>query len=291
MQPTIRLLFLVGLLTCVGGVLARDDSGTTYKGTPPNSPEYLDDNGILVLNPTNSLQNGNEEAINRFTDYIDSSAEKIISDLPNTRKKKRRQALMEALQVLTGVRLGVSPLGESLGSIKEQQAELISKLKHQEEWNFWAAAKVQRVGEFTKGHRTPEAVSITEEFNNRYGLQMRNCVSDFLWAQIRLNLDLSTSLDGLQDSTRLVIVATENCPDLKAKKCRKAIRKANEGLQNAPQDLHNLWIESKSLEDTQKQSNQCLEKTLKEYAEERMEVESQLEEVINEYLESEPAGK
>ncbi|KAH8344463.1 hypothetical protein KR084_012364, partial [Drosophila pseudotakahashii] len=260
-------------------------------GVIPTDPEYLNDNGVLVLNPTNNLQNENEAAITQYREYLDDSAKEILSDLPNSRKKKREQGLLEALAVLSGLSLSISPLGESLGKIKGQQADLVTKLKHQEEWKFWATAKVKKVGESTEGLRTAEAVSITEEFNNRYLLRLRNCVGDFLWAQIRFNLDLKRSLDGLQITTRQLIEATERCPSIQAKKCRKGIRGAIDGLQDAPQDLHSLWIESNQLEDNQRQSNQCLVKALEEYSEERLEVERQLEDIIEDYRESIPAGK
>ncbi|XP_017001235.2 uncharacterized protein [Drosophila takahashii] len=288
MQRSIWLLYLSVLFTSDGGVLANVP---TSEGILPTDPAYFNDNGVLVLNPTNNLQNENEAAITQYKEYLDNSAKEILIALPNTHKKKREQGLLEALAFLTGLRQSISPLGESLGKIKGQQAELVSKLKHQEEWKFWAAAKVQQVGESTEGVRTAEAVSITEEFNNRYLLRLRNCVGDFLWAQIRFNLDLKRSLDGLQLPTRQVIEATERCPSIKAKKCRKGIRRAIDGVRDAPQDLHSLWIESTQLEDNQRQSNQCLVKTLEEYSEERLEVERQLKDIIEDYRESMPAGK
>ncbi|XP_037730953.1 uncharacterized protein LOC119561114 [Drosophila subpulchrella] len=297
MQQTLLLHFLSVLFIIQDGVLAKDPTASIRyesgnEGILPNDQESFKDDGVLVLNPTNNLQNENEAAITQYREYLDNSIGKILSDLPNTHKKKRRHALREVLEVLTGVSLSVSPLGESLGKITGQQAELVSKLKHQEEWKFWAAAKVQKVGQSTEGLRTAEAVSITEEFNNRYVLRLRNCVGQFLWAQIRFNLDLKKSIDGLQMPTNQVIEATERCPSVKPKKCRKGVRRATVGLQNAPQNLHNLWIESNQLEDIQKQSNQCLDKTLKEYFEERSEIERQLEDIIKEYHASEtPTGK
>ncbi|XP_017046757.1 uncharacterized protein LOC108091884 isoform X2 [Drosophila ficusphila] len=184
------------------------------------------------------------------------------------------------------MKLAISPLGEDLERIKSQQIELIRKLKHHDEWKYWAAAEVQKVGDSTNGLRTSEAVSITEDFNNRYALQLRNCVGDFLWEQIRFNLDLSKILKGLQSPTSQLIEAAETCPNTKAKTCRKNVRNAINGLQSAPQDINNLLEGSDQLQETQKQSNQCLDKTLKEYAEERAEVERQLQDIIDEYLES-----
>ncbi|XP_044314539.1 uncharacterized protein LOC108044336 isoform X2 [Drosophila rhopaloa] len=143
----------------------------------PVNRRQLNGNGILVLNPTNNLQNANEKAIAQYRENLKNAVREILADLPNTRKKKRRQALQEALAALTGLTLAVTPLEESLGKIKKQQAELIWKFKLQHEWKFWAAAKVQKVGESTDGLRTAEAVSITENLNNRYGLQFRDCVA------------------------------------------------------------------------------------------------------------------
>ncbi|XP_044314538.1 uncharacterized protein LOC108044336 isoform X1 [Drosophila rhopaloa] len=252
----------------------------------PVNRRQLNGNGILVLNPTNNLQNANEKAIAQYRENLKNAVREILADLPNTRKKKRRQALQEALAALTGLTLAVTPLEESLGKIKKQQAELIWKFKLQHEWKFWAAAKVQKVGESTDGLRTAEAVSITENLNNRYGLQFRDCVGEFLWDQIRFNLDLKTTLSSLQSSTSELIDATERCPTIKAKKCRKAVRNAVKELQNAPQDLHDLWIKSDTLKDTQKESYFCLEITLDDYADERVEVERHLEDIIEEYRES-----
>ncbi|XP_016961130.1 uncharacterized protein LOC108031878 [Drosophila biarmipes] len=290
MQRTILLHLLSVLFIIRSGVLARHESGN--EGFLPDNQGSYNDNGLLVLNPTNTLQDENEAALTQYGEYVDNSIWKILYDIANIHKKKRRQALREALEVLSGTSLSISPLQESLGKIRGQQGELVSKLKHQEEWKFWAAAKVQKVGESTEGVRTAEAVSITEEFNNRYVLRLRNCVGQFLWAQIRLNLDLKKSIDGLQIPTRQVIEATDRCPSIKPKKCRKAVRRANDGLQNAPQELHNLLVESNQLEDIQRQSNQCLERTLQEYSEERAEIERQLEDIIKQYRQSEtPSGK
>ncbi|XP_052835903.1 uncharacterized protein LOC128252311 [Drosophila gunungcola] len=267
MQRTIWLLFLL--------VLKRG-----------NHTQQSDDNGVLYLSPTNNLQNANDEAIYQYRLNLQSALKEILSDLPDTRKKKIRQALQEALAGLTGLNLAITPLAVNIGNIKKQQTELNWQLKHQEEWKFWAAAKVQKVWESTDVLIVAEVVSITENLYNRYGLQLRNCVGDFLWVQIRFNQHLKEILSKLLSPTSELVHATEMCPSIKPKKCRKAVRNALNVLQDAPQNLHDLWTQSDKIKDSQKQCNLCLEKTLDDYAEERIELEKQLERIIDEYRES-----
>lgn len=260
-------------------------------GALPNDPERLNEKGISVLSPTNDLQNKNEGTITQLRNLLDNYVAKLLSDLPNTRKKKRRQGLQESLQALTGLGLSISPLLKFLTNIKAEEEQLVSKLNVQEEWKFWAAAKVSKVQESTKGLRTAEAVSITENFNSRYGLRLRSCVGLFIWNQIRFNLDLESSLNGLQNPTEHLIDVTEGCSSVKSKKCRRNVRRAIDGIQNAPQNLLNLRTKGNQLEDIQRQSNQCVDKTVKEYTEERVEVERQLDDIIEDYLESETFTK
>ncbi|XP_033166765.1 uncharacterized protein LOC117145284 [Drosophila mauritiana] len=260
-------------------------------GALPNDPERLNEKGISVLNPTNDLQNKNEGTITQLRNLLDNYLAKLLSDLPNTRKKKRRQGLQESLQALTGLSLSISPLLKILTNIKNQEEQLVSKLNVQEEWKFWAAAKVSRVQESTKGLRTAEAVSITENLNSRYGLRLRSCVGLFIWNQIRFNLDLESSINGLQSPTGQLIDVTEGCSRVKPRTCRRDVRRAIDGIQNAPQNLLNLRTKGNQLEDIQRQSNQCVDKTVKEYTEERVEVERQLEDIIEDFRESETFTK
>lgn len=260
-------------------------------GALPNDPERLNEKGISVLGPTNDLQNKNEGTITQLRNLLDNYVAKLLSDLPNTRKKKRRQGLQESLQALTGLSLSISPLLKILTNIKAEEEQLVSKLNVQEEWKFWAAAKVSKVQESTKGLRTAEAVSITENFNSRYGLRLRSCVGLFIWNQIRFNLDLESSLNGLQNPTEHLIDVTEGCSSVKSKKCRRNVRRAIDSIQNAPQNFLNLRTKGNQLEDIQRQSNQCVDKTVKEYTEERVEVERQLEDIIEDYRESETFTK
>ncbi|EDV48858.1 uncharacterized protein LOC6552562 [Drosophila erecta] len=296
MKCTGFLSLLVVLLAWNGRVLAIETAFDIWNkfgdgGALPNDPERLNEKGILVLNPTNELQDKNEGTITQLRNLLDNYVGKLLSDLPNTRKKKRRQALQESLHTLTGLSLSISPLQNTLSNIKNQEEQLVPKLNVQEEWKFWAAAKVSRVQESTRGLRTAEAVSITENLNNRYGLRLRSCVGLFIWNQIRFNLDLESTLNGLQISTGQLIDASEGCSSVKPKTCRRDVRRAIDGIQNAPQNLLNLRNEGNQLEDIQRQSNQCVEKTLREYAEERVEVERQLEDIIADYRESETPRK
>ncbi|EDW97608.1 uncharacterized protein LOC6537339 [Drosophila yakuba] len=296
MKCTGFLILLVVLFAWNGRVRAIETAFDIWNkfgdgGALPNDPERLNEKGISVLGTTNQLQDRNEGTITQLKNLIDNYVGKLLSDLPNTRKKKRRQALQESLQALTGLSLAISPLLKILANIKNQEEQLVSKLNVQNEWKFWAAAKVSRVQDSTKGLRTAEAVSITENFNNRYGLRLRSCVGLFIWNQIRFNLDLESSLNGLQNPTGQLIDATEGCSSVKAKTCRRDVRRVIDGLQNAPQNLLSLRNKGNQLEDIQRQSNQCVDKTLKEYTEERVEVERQLEDIIADYRESETPNK
>ncbi|XP_039491323.1 uncharacterized protein LOC120451579 [Drosophila santomea] len=296
MKCTGFLILLVVLFAWNGRVRAIETAFDIWNkfgdgGALPNDPERLNEKGISVLGTTNKLQSRNEGTITQLKNLIDNYVGKLLSDLPNTRKKKRRQALQESLQALTGLSLAISPLLKILANIKNQEEQLVSKLNVQNEWKFWAAAKVSRVQDSTKGLRTAEAVSITENFNNRYGLRLRSCVGQFIWNQIRFNLDLESSLNGLQNPTGQLIDATEGCSSVKAKTCRRDVRRVIDGLQNAPQNLLSLRNKGNQLEDIQRQSNQCVDKTLREYTEERVEVERQLEDIIADYRESETPNK
>ncbi|XP_043654600.1 uncharacterized protein LOC122620965 [Drosophila teissieri] len=296
MKCTGFLILLVVLFAWDGRVRAIETASDIWNkfgdgGALPNDPERLNEKGISVLGTTNELQSRNEGRITQLRNLIDNYVGKLLSDLPHTRKKKRRQALQESLQALTGLSLAISPLLKILANIKNQEEQLVSKLNVQDEWKFWAAAKVSRVQDSTAGIRTAEAVSITENFNNRYGLRLRSCVGLFIWNQIRFNLDLESSLNGLQNPTGQLIDATEGCSSVKAKTCRRDVRRAIDGVQNAPQNLLSLRNKGNQLEDIQRQSNQCVDKTLREYTEERVEVERQLEDIIADYRESETPTK
>ncbi|KAH8375897.1 hypothetical protein KR200_006407, partial [Drosophila serrata] len=248
--------------------------------------EPLSDSGYLIIQPTSDLQNQNAKTITEFREKLDNAVRGILSDLPDTSKKKRRQALQEALNTLTGLSLALPKLEASLSDIGQQQKVIVRLFRHQEEWRFWAADQVRKVMESTEGLRTAEAVTVTEEVNNRYSTRLRGCAGDFIWLQIRFNLDLAKTLDSLHSPTDQLIEASGRCSRIRAKQCHKAVRDAAGGLQLAPQDLNDRWSASDQLKESQSTAVRCMEQALEEYTEERLLTETSLQDVIQDYRES-----
>ncbi|KAH8284022.1 hypothetical protein KR054_007645 [Drosophila jambulina] len=282
------------LLLALGGTNAKEAKHIRYEtgnqGTaeiePQPDSEPLSDSGYLVIQPTSDLQNENAKAISELREKLDNAVRSILSDLPNTSKKKRRQSLQEALDSLAGVSLALPKLETSLVAIEKQQKVIVRLFRHQEEWRYWAADQVRKVMESTDGLRTAEAVTVTEEVNNRYGSRLRSCSGEFIWLQIRFNLDLAKTLDSLLSPTDQLVKASEECSRLRAKRCRKAVRDALEGLRLAPQELQDRWSASDQLQESQSTTVRCMEQALEEYTEERLLTEISLQEVIQDYRES-----
>ncbi|XP_017023729.1 uncharacterized protein [Drosophila kikkawai] len=289
----LRSMWLL-LLLALGGTNAKEPKHITFEsgnqGTaeiePQPESESLSESGYLIIQPTSDLQNENAKAITTLREKLENSVRGILSDLPNTSKKRRRQALQEALDTLTGLSLALPKLETSLSAIGKQQKVIVRLFRHQEEWRFWAADQVRKVMESTEGLHTAEAVTVTEEVNKRYGSRLRSCAGEFIWLQIRFNLDLAKTLDSLQSPANQLIEASEGCSKLRAKKCRNAIRDALRGLMLAPQDLDERWSASCQLEKSQSTAVRCMEQALEEYTEERLLTETSLQGVIQDYRES-----
>lgn len=252
----------------------------TWAGESTNtiSNEEENDSGFLVLQQINDLQNENDKAVAQLKDELNNAVKKLLSDLPNTDKKKRRQALQEALAALTGLIIGW-PLNGSLSDNITLQAEVGWLLKQQKGWKM---DQVGQVSDGTYGQGTPKAMDVTKEFNERFGLQLGHCVSDLTWLQILFNLDLAGALQGLQNPTQEVIEATDRCPVVEPNECLSAVKDALEELQPASQNLQNLRSAYDQLQDSQDESSWCLEMALQEFVEERRAVEIELQEVIRE---------
>ncbi|KAH8258205.1 hypothetical protein KR038_007677, partial [Drosophila bunnanda] len=256
------------------------------QGTAEIEPELESDSGYLIIQPTSDLQNQNAKGITELRQKLDNAVRAILSDLPNTSKKKRRQALQEALGTLTGLSLALPKLEASLSAIGKQQKVIVRLFRHQEEWRFWAADQVRKVMESTEGFHTAEAVTATEEVNNRYVNRLRGCASEFIWLQIRFNLDLAKTLDSLHSPTDRLIETSEECSRIRAKRCQRAVRDACGGLQLAPQELQDRFSAFDQLKESQSTAVRCMEQALEEYTEERLLTETSLQEVIQEYRES-----
>ncbi|KAH8232324.1 hypothetical protein KR032_004188, partial [Drosophila birchii] len=246
--------------------------------------EPLSDNGYLIIQP--DLQNENAKAITELRKKLESAVRRILTNLPNTSKQMRRQALQESADTLTALSLTLPELEASLSAIGKQQKVIIRLFRLQEEWRYWAADQVRKVMESTEGLRTAEAATVSEEVNNAFGTQLRGCAADFIWLQIRFNLDLAKTLDSLYSPIDQLIEASEGCSRLRAKQCRMTVDDVLEGLKLASQNLNDRWFASGQLEESQSKAIYCMEQTLEEYTVERLLTEAMLQGVIQDYRES-----
>ncbi|KAH8383531.1 hypothetical protein KR009_009202 [Drosophila setifemur] len=244
MQRCILLL----LLLAIDETWAKDpaqeigyESGTIWSWE--NDPDNPINEDYLALIPATKLQNENAQSFMNFKTNLENGLKDLVYALPNTNEKNRIQALQEALAALTDMNLVLPRLQESLDRIRAHQANLTRQLKVQEEWKFWTAAQVNKVLESSWDERNVEIVSIIKDMNN-------HCVSDFLRAQIRFNLQWETTLGKIKNHSEDLISATRSCPKQKEEECLNKVQEGVHNLKNSPEDLLGLCTEADQVLDT-----------------------------------------
>lgn len=270
------------LLLALGGTRAQEAKAIAYEtGNPGTAEIEISDKGYLGLQLGSDRQNENAKASTELREKLDKALRWIVSDLPHTSKRKKRRAILRnALESLTRVSQALPQLEAKLGAIGEHDKEIVRLFGHQEEWRFWAADQVRKVMGATEGRRTAEAVTVTTELNNRYGARLGSCAGEYIWLQIRFNLDLAKTLDSLRSPTDQMIEASQRCSGLRPKWCRNLVRGALDGLQRAPQDLYERSSAVDQLQESQSRSVRCMEQALEEYREERVQTETRLQDLM-----------
>ncbi|XP_002137438.2 uncharacterized protein [Drosophila pseudoobscura] len=313
MKWSSSLLWLAALCASYGGICGRDphgdqwqdmselgrqveeiirsemSSGATSEEVLNNlhtsSNEVIQRAGFVAINLANKVQIAITELIASFVESVGNALGELQSFLQKERNTYRSQALQDATGMLTQLNAVILDLEASLERINGQQANNDQwELQTAEEWKLWAAVLVSNVRQSTEGAGTDisKAKNITQGLNTRYGLRLHACQEGFIWAHTRFNLELQETLEIAQNSTDVLIQATVNC-QVVGDECRNAVRKALNGIIEVPVQLDRFRDKAEHLLVVIGESNQCLSETLEEYAGQRLKVESQLQDIIEQY--------
>ncbi|XP_022211551.2 uncharacterized protein LOC111066911 [Drosophila obscura] len=239
--------------------------------------------GVEAIGLANKLQNDITKSVASFVDRVGIAMGQLQSFLFRERNRYRSQSLQDAMEVLSEVNAAILDLRTSLGHINSQQASNDQwERQTADEWKQMAQVLVENVRQSTAGTGTARARKITQGFRIRNGLRLHACQEEYEWFQTRYYLELQEPLEICQSSTDELILATVNCRNF-SNECHNAVRKARSGLKGVPEELDRFRDQANHLLFVREESIQCLAKVLEEFTADRLIVERQLQDIIEQY--------
>ncbi|XP_034134588.1 uncharacterized protein LOC117587762 isoform X3 [Drosophila guanche] len=301
-QPSILESLLNGLGGAVGearpflnGILGSEQTALLLdgdlKGNLQTTKRPLSQD-LLALGAqiTQALHNAATELLANFSSIVQSTLQNLRSAIGSVSNRIKRNALQGALNFLEAINGTTVELEQSLAEISEQTDEQSRKFAAdiKEQWNDWAAAQLERVDADTLGGGSTEAEEIIDELQNRYTAYLHSCLDEFQVRKAQYEQNVHGAISAVQSATNGLIGEINTC--LKrffgSITCRRDINQALAPLENAPNTLVSLKLESLQILGKGLKASSCVGQTLADFALEKPNIERQLEEIIKRHQES-----
>ncbi|XP_034134587.1 uncharacterized protein LOC117587762 isoform X2 [Drosophila guanche] len=306
-QPSILESLLNGLGGAVGearpflnGILGSEQTALLLdgdlKGNLQTTKRPLSQD-LLALGAqiTQALHNAATELLANFSSIVQSTLQNLRSAIGSVSNRIKRNALQGALNFLEAINGTTVELEQSLAEISEQTDEQSRKFAAdiKEQWNDWAAAQLERVDADTLGGGSTEAEEIIDELQNRYTAYLHSCLDEFQVRKAQYEQNVHGAISAVQSATNGLIGEINTC--LKrffgSITCRRDINQALAPLENAPNTLVSLKLESLQILGKGLKASSCVGQTLADFALEKPNIERQLEEIIKRHQKEESSSE
>ncbi|XP_034668549.1 uncharacterized protein LOC117901767 isoform X2 [Drosophila subobscura] len=306
-QPSILESLLGGLGGAVGavrplldGILGSGQSALPLDGDSQGNLQTTKgqlSQDLLALGAqiTQALHNAATELLANFSSIVQSALQNLRSAIGSVNNRIKRNALQGALNFLEAINATTVELEQSLDEISEQADEHSQKFAAEikEQWNDWAAAQLERVDAETLGGGSTEAEEIIDELQNRYTAYLHSCLEEFQVRQAQYEQKAHGAISAVQSATNGLIGKINTCLNrfFGSITCHRDINQALAPLQNAPNTLASLKLESLQILGVGLKASSCVAQTLADYALEKPDIERQLEEIIKSHQREESSSE
>ncbi|KAH8305426.1 hypothetical protein KR018_004255 [Drosophila ironensis] len=229
-----------------------------------------------------------EQGLAEFSCAVKDAVTSLRNSLSSVTDRVKRLFLTNALKSLQNLQNSTDSLEASLSNFTTQLEEAKGKYQEyiEENWNLWTEVQLERVDEATNGQGSDEAEEILNELQNRYSDLLISCLQDLQLTVSVYEKGVHEAVSKYHNATDVLIAQIELCLDSSSSRrdCSRAIGKATLAIQPAFRDLLKLKLRGVELLDVALDARGCVAQTLAEHELEKPKVLSELDEIIERYL-------